>query len=166
MCRSRMALTASTPTESVVPLVHRTLLEPTSHNETHTPPVHQIFSLIFPTSISSRVHYEVFNILLISKTFYTISLAKKKLEGEQFANAFFDTKTKIAIAKALDAFGVEYIELTSTAASEQSRLDCEAICKLGLKAKILTHIRCNMEDARIAVETGPFIFFSPPLLQC
>ncbi|ELU40173.1 homocitrate synthase [Rhizoctonia solani AG-1 IA] len=75
-------------------------------------------------------------------------------EGEQFANAFFDTKTKIAIAKALDAFGVDYIELTSPAASEQSRLDCEAICKLGLKAKILTHIRCHMDDARIAVETG------------
>lgn len=75
-------------------------------------------------------------------------------EGEQFANAFFDTKTKIAIAKALDAFGVEYIELTSPAASEQSRLDCEAICKLGLNAKILTHIRCHMDDAKIAVETG------------
>lgn len=75
-------------------------------------------------------------------------------EGEQFANAFFDTKTKIAIAKALDAFGVEYIELTSPAASEQSRADCETICKLGLKAKILTHIRCHMDDARIAVETG------------
>ena len=44
-----------------------------------------------------------------------------RTEGEQFANAFFDTKTKIAIAKALDAFGVEYIELTSPAASEQSR---------------------------------------------
>ncbi|KAH6909045.1 homocitrate synthase [Coprinopsis sp. MPI-PUGE-AT-0042] len=75
-------------------------------------------------------------------------------EGEQFANAFFDTKTKIAIAKALDAFGVEYIELTSPCASEQSRADCEAICKLGLRAKILTHIRCHMDDARIAVETG------------
>jgi homocitrate synthase len=36
----------------------------------------------------------------------------------------------------------------------QSRLDCQAICKLGLKAKILCHIRCNMDDARIAVETG------------
>ncbi len=58
-------------------------------------------------------------------------------EGEQFANAFFDTETKINIAKALDDFGVEYIELTSPAASEQSRLDCEAICKLGLKAKVL-----------------------------
>lgn len=75
-------------------------------------------------------------------------------EGEQFANAFFDTAKKIEIAKALDDFGVDYIELTSPAASEQSRLDCEAICKLGLKAKILTHIRCHMDDARIAVETG------------
>ncbi|KAJ1566525.1 mitochondrial Homoaconitase [Cladochytrium tenue] len=75
-------------------------------------------------------------------------------EGEQFANAFFDTQTKIEIAKALDDFGVEYIELTSPAASEQSRQDCEAICKLGLKAKILTHVRCHMDDARIAVETG------------
>ena len=83
-----------------------------------------------------------------------VGLTGMNLEGEQFANAFFDTKTKIAIAKALDAFGVEYIELTSPAASDQSRADCEAICKLGLKAKILTHIRCHMDDARIAVETG------------
>jgi len=75
-------------------------------------------------------------------------------EGEQFANAFFDTETKIKIARALDDFGVDYIELTSPAASEQSRLDCEAICKLGLKAKILTHVRCNMNDARLAVSTG------------
>ncbi|CAM1501338.1 Fc.00g105000.m01.CDS01 [Cosmosporella sp. VM-42] len=75
-------------------------------------------------------------------------------EGEQFATAHFNTEQKIKIAQALDAFGVEYIELTSPAASEQSRLDCEAICKLGLKAKILCHIRCNMDDARIAAETG------------
>lgn len=75
-------------------------------------------------------------------------------EGEQFANAYFDTAKKIEIAKALDEFGADYIELTSPAASEQSRKDCEAICKLGLRAKILTHIRCHMDDARIAVETG------------
>ncbi|KAI3644282.1 hypothetical protein MP228_010446 [Amoeboaphelidium protococcarum] len=75
-------------------------------------------------------------------------------EGEQFANAFFDREKKIEIAKALDEFGVEYIELTSPAASQQSREDCEAICKLGLKSKILTHVRCHMDDARIAVETG------------
>ncbi|CAI6342140.1 unnamed protein product [Periconia digitata] len=75
-------------------------------------------------------------------------------EGEQFANAYFDLDAKIKIAKALDEFGVDYIELTSPAASEQSRSDCEAICKLGLKAKILTHVRCSMADAKIAVETG------------
>ncbi|KAF1993236.1 homocitrate synthase [Amniculicola lignicola CBS 123094] len=84
-------------------------------------------------------------------------------EGEQFANAFFDLPAKIKIAKALDEFGVDCacwtngapdIELTSPAASEQSRLDCEAICKLGLKAKILTHVRCHLDDAKIAVETG------------
>ncbi|GAB7348984.1 hypothetical protein MBLNU459_g7965t1 [Dothideomycetes sp. NU459] len=75
-------------------------------------------------------------------------------EGEQFANAYFDTETKIRIAKALDEFGVDCIELTSPCASEQSRLDCEAICKLGLKAKILTHVRCHMDDVKVAVETG------------
>lgn len=57
-------------------------------------------------------------------------------------------------SRALDEFGVEYIELTSPASSEQSRKDCETIAKLGLKAKILTHVRCNLEDARLAVETG------------
>lgn len=58
------------------------------------------------------------------------------------------------IAQALSDFGVEYIELTSPAASEQSREDCKKICQMGLKSKILTHIRCHMDDARIAVETG------------
>ncbi|KKP06302.1 homocitrate synthase, mitochondrial [Trichoderma harzianum] len=75
-------------------------------------------------------------------------------EGEQFANAFFDLETKIKIAKALDNFGVDYIELTSPVASQASFDDCKAICQLGLKAKILTHVRCNMEDAKKAVECG------------
>ena len=34
-------------------------------------------------------------------------------EGEQFANAFFDTEKKIEIAKALDEFGVDYVSYTS-----------------------------------------------------
>ena len=37
-------------------------------------------------------------------------------EGEQFANAFFSSDQKAEIARLLDAFGVEYIELTSPAA--------------------------------------------------
>ncbi|VZH87275.1 unnamed protein product [Fusarium fujikuroi] len=76
-------------------------------------------------------------------------------EGEQFANAYFSTETKIKIAKMLgDAFGVDYLELTNPAASPQSRDDCEAICKLGLKAKILTHTRCTLEDAKLACDCG------------
>jgi homocitrate synthase len=75
-------------------------------------------------------------------------------EGEQFANAFFTSDQKVEIARLLDAFGVEYLELTSPAASPQSRADCERIAKLGLKAKILTHVRCHMDDARVAIDTG------------
>ena len=60
----------------------------------------------------------------------------------------------ISKSRALDDFGVEYIELTSPASSEQSKRDCKIISQLGLKAKILTHVRCNMDDARLAVETG------------
>ncbi|EIE89767.1 homocitrate synthase, cytosolic isozyme [Rhizopus delemar RA 99-880] len=75
-------------------------------------------------------------------------------EGEQFANAFFTTEKKIEIAKALDEIGVDYLELTSPAASEQSRNDCRAISSLGLKAKILTHVRCHMDDAKLAIDTG------------
>ena len=75
-------------------------------------------------------------------------------EGEQFVNAFFTTQQKIQLARLLDEFGVEYIELTSPFASPQSARDCETIAGLGLRAKTLTHIRCNLEDARLAVETG------------
>jgi len=75
-------------------------------------------------------------------------------EGEQFANAFFTSEQKAKIAKMLSDFGVEYIELTSPAASEQSRKDCEMIAKMGLRSKTLTHIRCHMDDAKMAVETG------------
>lgn len=56
--------------------------------------------------------------------------------------------------RALDDFGVDYIELTSPVSSEQSRQDCETIANLGLRAKIVTHVRCNLDDARLAVETG------------
>ncbi|PON28829.1 homocitrate synthase, mitochondrial [Trichoderma gamsii] len=61
-------------------------------------------------------------------------------EGEQFANAYFSRENKIKM----------YVERDNA----QSREDCEAICKLGLKAKILTHTRCTMEDAKLACDCG------------
>lgn len=75
-------------------------------------------------------------------------------EGEQFANAFFSSDQKVEIATLLDAFGVEYLELTSPAASPASRADCERIARLNRKTKILTHVRCHMDDARMAIDTG------------
>jgi homocitrate synthase len=75
-------------------------------------------------------------------------------EGEQFSNAHFTTEQKIQIAKALDDFGVEYLELTSPVASPQSLDDLRTIANLGLRAKVLTHVRCHMDDARVAVQTG------------
>src|SRR5450759_3764869 len=75
-------------------------------------------------------------------------------EGEQFVGANFTTDDKIRIAHALDEFGVEYIELTSPSASPQSFDDACTIAKLGLKTKVLTHIRCHIEDAKKALDTG------------
>lgn len=62
-------------------------------------------------------------------------------EGEQFANAFFDTKQKVEIAGMLSDFGVEYIELTSPAASKQSLEDCKAVASLKLpKSKVMNPV--------------------------
>jgi homocitrate synthase len=75
-------------------------------------------------------------------------------EGEQFATAHFTLEQKIEIAHALDDFGVEYMELTSPAASPESEADCRALARLNLRTKLLTHVRCTMDDARRAVDTG------------
>ena len=75
-------------------------------------------------------------------------------EGEQFSSAHFTTDEKVKIAKLLDEFGVEYIELTSPVASPRSLEDLKTVASLGLRAKVLTHVRCHMDDARVAVETG------------
>jgi homocitrate synthase len=75
-------------------------------------------------------------------------------EGEQFAKANFGTEDKLEIARALDTFGVEYIEVTSPAASPLSQRDAAQIVKLGLGARIITHSRCVLDDVRAALDTG------------
>src|SRR5260370_10824094 len=54
----------------------------------------------------------------------------------------------------LDEFGVEYLELTSPCASPQSEADLRTIAALPLRAKVLTHVRCHLDDARVAIDTG------------
>ncbi|NJM69787.1 MAG: homocitrate synthase [Scytonema sp. RU_4_4] len=75
-------------------------------------------------------------------------------EGEQFCLANFSSNDKVEIARALDNFGVDYIEVTSPCASPQSRRDCQRLTRLGLRSKVLTHIRCHLNDAKVALDTG------------
>ena len=75
-------------------------------------------------------------------------------EGEQFVGAQFTRDQKFRIAHALDEFGVEYLELTSPLASPGSLDDLCAVVRLGLHARILTHIRCHKDDAAVALDTG------------
>lgn len=91
-------------------------------------------------------------------------------EGEQFSTATFTTDQKLRIAHALDEFGVEMIEMTSPCASPQSESDIRAVVRQNLNARILTHIRCNREDAIKALDTGVHgvdvvIGTSPQLMQ-
>ncbi|MCP4210969.1 MAG: homocitrate synthase [Halieaceae bacterium] len=75
-------------------------------------------------------------------------------EGEQFIGANFSTQDKVEIARALDRFGVEYLELTSPCASPGSESDLRTIASLGLNVRVLTHIRCHKGDASVALDTG------------
>ncbi|MDX2136781.1 MAG: homocitrate synthase [Chloroflexota bacterium] len=75
-------------------------------------------------------------------------------EGEQFSSAHFTTAQKLEIAGLLDDFGVEIIEMTSPAASPQSEADICALVRAGLRARIVTHIRCHRDDAARALDTG------------
>ena len=75
-------------------------------------------------------------------------------EGDQFARANFRTQDKLEIARALDTFGVDYVEVTSPAASPQSARDAAQIARLGLGARVITHSRCVLDDVRAALDTG------------
>ena len=75
-------------------------------------------------------------------------------EGEQFAKAAFRTQDKFEIVRALDHFGVDYIELTSPSVSPQSQRDLAQIVKLGLGTRVITHARCVVDDVQTAIDTG------------
>jgi len=91
-------------------------------------------------------------------------------EGEQFSTATFTTGQKLELVGMLDNFGVEMIEMTSPCASPQSDADIRAVVGAGLRARILTHVRCNRDDAARALDTGAHgidivIGTSPQLMQ-
>eukprot|EP00659_Diplonema_papillatum_P014362 gene14362-22029_t len=76
-------------------------------------------------------------------------------EGEQYDTCNFSTQDRVFIAKMLDKLGVDYIEMLNPVASAQAFNDCRALSDLHMeRAKILTHVRCDMRDVTAAVESG------------
>ena len=75
-------------------------------------------------------------------------------EGEQYAHAHFDTDQRLSLARALDHFGVDVLEVTSPAASKRAFEDARALSSLGLNCDVAVHIRCHPGDARAALECG------------
>ncbi len=75
-------------------------------------------------------------------------------EGEQFAGAHFKPGDKQALARALDLFGVPYIEVSSPAASERAFADARMLTGMGLRARLLAHVRCVPGDVRRALDAG------------
>ncbi len=75
-------------------------------------------------------------------------------EGEQFRGTHFSIDDKKEIARLLDRFGVEYMELSTPVASPQSADAIRALADMPRGFKLLTHIRADMEDAKLAVDCG------------
>ena len=75
-------------------------------------------------------------------------------EGEQFRGAHFTIDDKREIAGLLNEFGVEYMELSTPVASLQSADAIRVLSDMRRGFKLLTHIRANMDDAKLAVDCG------------
>jgi homocitrate synthase len=102
-------------------------------------------------STSTFVHHHIRKFMSIT-SFRIIDSTLR--EGEQFALAHFTIEQKLAIATALDRFGVDYMELTSPVASPQSESDLRQIARMARAFRLLTHVRCSLDDARLAIDTG------------
>jgi len=75
-------------------------------------------------------------------------------EGEQFVRADFSSEAKCDLARALIAFGVDFLEVTSPAASPRSRDDAARIAAACPDATVAAHIRCHRDDVDIALDAG------------
>jgi homocitrate synthase len=90
-------------------------------------------------------------------------------EGEQFSGAYFTSKQRLTLARQLDAFGIDIIEVPSPQLSPQTAADVRALAALGLRSRVVAHIRCadaDLDAAREAGVAGVHIFYgSSPQLR-
>ncbi|NQU49929.1 MAG: homocitrate synthase [Planctomycetes bacterium] len=75
-------------------------------------------------------------------------------EGEQHLGVSFSPDSRVRIARALDALGIDLIEVTSPAVSALAAADLRALSGLGLNARIATHVRCHLVDVDLAIKNG------------
>ena len=75
-------------------------------------------------------------------------------EGEQTPGVSFTIKQKVTIARYLDTFGVDFIELGHPAVSPDVYAAVERLNDLDLKAKKMAHGRASKSDINDAAAIG------------
>lgn len=73
-------------------------------------------------------------------------------DGEQTPGVSLDTEEKLAIARGLDALGVQVIEAGSAMTSEGERQSIKAISGSGLNAEICSYVRALTADVDTALD--------------
>ena len=73
-------------------------------------------------------------------------------EGEQFAGAFFSLEQRVALARLLDAFGIDFLEVPSPIVSAEVQRSVRMLCELDLRTRIVAHIRCAEADVQAALD--------------
>jgi len=75
-------------------------------------------------------------------------------DGEQTAGVVFSLREKLAIARLLDAVGVQEIECGIPAMGEEERTSIRALVELGLSARLLTWNRALIPEIEASISCG------------
>jgi homocitrate synthase NifV len=75
-------------------------------------------------------------------------------DGEQTAGVVFSLEEKKAIARLLDAVGVQEIECGIPAMGSEEQASVRALVDLGLRARLITWNRAVVSDIRASIATG------------
>lgn len=84
-------------------------------------------------------------------------------EGEQTPGVSFTLEQKVEIARALDDFGIDFIEAGHPAVSDEVYRATREVARLGLRAEVVAHSRALRSDIDLARKTDAQwvgIFFS------
>ncbi|MCG8417946.1 MAG: PilZ domain-containing protein [Proteobacteria bacterium] len=73
-------------------------------------------------------------------------------EGEQTPGVCFPSHAKLAIAEALDALGVDYIEAGHPVVSAEIADAVRVLATRGYNAAVVAHARANLDDVQIALD--------------